>query len=259
MKIGCVAAPGDCDLILQAGYDYAELSGRYVYGLEPEAYRSLVTMVRGSGLPCLGLNAFCPPRVRIAGPGFSARGIREYAQALGDRAAELGVKYVGVGSPRSRDLPEGFDRKIAFLQAAEFFAITGEAFAPFGITVCVEALGPCYCNFINRLWEAKDLLLAAGMDNVRLVIDFYNMEHVGEADMDLESYLPYIAHAHISDDAGGPDKRWFLKSEKREIHLARVKRLKDLGYRGGITVETDLPADLSAAAETLAILRESIE
>jgi hypothetical protein len=99
----------------------------------------------------LGFNAYCPPEVRIAGPGYAPGPAREWAKRSAERAEELGVRFVGGGSPFSRDLPAGFSIERAWDQAVEFFSVTGEAFLEAGVQVCVEALGPCYCNFINRL------------------------------------------------------------------------------------------------------------
>ena len=243
--------------MLETGFDYVELSGRNVCAMEKEAFEELRRMIHSSGLDCLGFNAYCPPEVRIAGPGFSRRAAKEYALRCLSRAVDLNVRVVGVGSPMSRNLPEGFDTTLAIRQAEEFFAVTAEVFATQNIYVCVEALGNCYCNFINRLHEAQSLVKAVGMANLKLVADFYNMEHSGEADIPLSPFVSDIVHAHISDDAGSPQKRWFLKPEKREQHVARLKRLYAAGYLGAVTLEIDLPADIIEAKQSLQILKDS--
>jgi sugar phosphate isomerase/epimerase len=259
VKAGCVLTPADYPMMRDAGLDYAEISGRNVYAMDPGTFEDLKRMIRETGLPCRGFNAYCPPEVRIAGPGFSAFTAREYARRSLERAAELDVRVVGIGSPMSRNLPEGFDRGLAMRQAEEFFAVTAEVFSAKGILVCVEALGPCYCNFINRLAEAQTLVRNAGMENLKLVADFYNMEQSGEADVPLEPYARDIAHVHISDDAGSPRERWFLKPEKRELHISRLNRLLALGYRGGVTLEIDVPANIQDAAHSVSVLRDAFQ
>jgi sugar phosphate isomerase/epimerase len=258
MKFGCVTAIADYLLMQKAGFDYVELSGRNVCAMDQAAFDELQRMFQTGGLPCFGFNAYCPPEVRIAGPGFSMETARDYAKRCLSRAVELNVHVVGVGSPMSRNLPEGFDRNLAIHQAEEFFAVTAEVFAAQNIYVCVEALGPCYCNFINRLQEAQSIVRAVDRENLKLVLDFYNMEHSGEADIPLFPYINDIVHAHISDDAGSPQKRWFLKNEKRDLHIARVKRLLKAGYLGAVTLETDLPADLHEAKQSLCILKDAV-
>ena len=257
MKFGCVATVADYPLLYEAGFDYAELSGRFVCAMEPAAFRELSRMIASSGLPCLGFNAYCPKEIRIAGPGFSINAARDYAKRCLERAAALDVKLVGIGSPMSRHLPGGFSKSVALGQAQAFFAATAEVFAENGTVVCVEALGPCYCNFINTLSEAREIVRAVNMQNLKLVADFYNMEHSGEADIPLSPFANDIAHAHISDDAGTPQMRWFLKMEKRALHTERLKRLYAAGYSGAVTLEIDLPAELGQARQSLGLLRDS--
>lgn len=129
-----------------------------------------------------------------------------------------------------------------------------------GIRVCVEALGTCYCNFINRTEEAFRLAEETGMENVGVVLDFYNMEHMNEADRSLTDLDPgKIFHAHISDDDGSPRRRSFLQPGKAEIHIRRIRGLIQTGYTGGITLETDLPLDKERAGRSLDILRQAAQ
>ncbi len=259
MKFGCVVNPQEYAAAEAAGYDYAELSGRAVSAMTPAGFAELERMISGSRIPCLGLNAYCPREVVIAGPGFSAETAKAYAQKLLPRAAALGVKMIGVGSPYSRTLPGGYSRSLAWEQARTFFETTARVFEDVGITVCVEALGACYTNFINTLDEACRMARETARPNLKAVIDFYNMERNGEADIPLEPYIAWIAHAHISDDAGDPLKRWFLRGGKRARHIALLRRLIAAGYPGDVTVEIDLPVEPCAAAETLRILKTAAE
>ena len=256
MRYGIVVTPQDYEAACLSGYDYVEFAGRQVAAMTDAQFDELKAMVERGGKPCLGLNAYCPPEVAIIGENFSSDKARAYARHLAKRAHALGVKTVGVGSPFSRILAPGFDPEKAWEQAVSFMKETCRAFAPYGITVCIEALGPCYCNFINLFEEAERLRELADEENLKLVIDFYNMEHSQEADIPLFSYAGKIAHAHISDDAGSPRARSYLKPGKQDIHRARLARLKEqAGYDGCISVEIDVPFDAQAAADSLKILQ----
>ena len=257
MKIGCVATAGTYSIVCESGFDYAEFSGRDLCALGEGEYAQFRRILHSGDIPCYGLNAYCPPEIRVAGPGCSISTAKEYAKRCLARAAELGVRVVCVGSPKSRQLPDGYDNQLAMRQAEDFFAATAEIFAEESIIVCVEALGPCYCNFINRLYEAHDIVRSVNMKNLKLVADFYNMEHNAEADISLSPFVYDIAHAHISDDAGSPQKRSFLKPEKRGLHIERLKGLYALGYRGAVTLEIDVPANLKEASQSLGILRDA--
>jgi sugar phosphate isomerase/epimerase len=164
----------------------------------------------------------------------------------------LGVRVIGVGSPLSRRLPPGYPTGRARAEATAFLRILRDRTAGAGVTVCVEALADCYCNFVNTLPEAAELAALAGC---RVVLDYYNMERMGEADTDVRPYLPLIAHAHISDDDGSPRLRAPLKAEKAEVHRARIRRLREAGYDRTMTLETDIPFSAARAAESLGLIR----
>ena len=118
----------------------------------------------------------------------------------------------------------------------------------------LEPLGRCFCNFINDLSEAEEIIVRVGAKNLGMVVDFYNMEQNGDADQDLGKYLSVILHAHISDDAGDPYKRDFMRPEKKEIHQNRVRRFYEAGYAGRISVEIDEPVIREKASSSLAML-----
>ena len=257
-RIGCIIRQEDYMLAAQAGYDFIEISGRNVCRMEQADFRNLLTLIHGGTLPCVGFNAYCTPDIKIAGPGFSEEVIRQYAYLCCERAEMLGVSLIGIGSPFSRTLPDGFSRQRANEQAVSFYQITADVFSGAGITVCVEALAGCYCNFINTVEEAAEIVRLSDRPNLKLVIDFYNMEHAREADIDLSPYLDLIAHVHISDDAGSPQKRWFLKESKFLVHQDRVRRLLHAGYQGDISLEVDLPLTLKEASRSLETLRTAV-
>lgn len=258
MHYGIVVTPQAYEAACQSGYDYVELAGRTVAAMTDADFDELKVTVLAGRLPCLAFNAYCPPEIAIIGEKFSRGSARDYAERLARRASALGVRVVGVGSPFSRMRAPELPLETAWEQATAFMRETSRAFAPYGVTVCIEALGPCYCNFINRLEEAEALRKLTGEPNLELVVDFYNMERSGEPELSLEAYAAHIAHAHISDDAGSPRARSYLKPEKEALHASRLRRLKDVGYANQrISLEIDVPFDAPAAAQSLAMLKQT--
>lgn len=258
MKIGCSAYIPEIPLIHAMGYNFVELRGRDVAALSEREMDALEAQIRDLSLPCLSLNAYCPPSVKIAGPGFDLKRGRAYADALADRAGRIGVRKIGIGSPVSRNLPDGFDRCLAWEQTVAFTAETAEAFDRYGIKTGFEPLGYCYCNFINHIEEAMRLSDQLKPYGVGLILDFYNMEQCHEDTMPLDACAPYILHVHISDDMGGdPQKRAFLRMDKLEIHQERIHRLLATGYDGTLGLEVDIPTNC-AAAENLAFIRKVV-
>ena len=255
MLLGCCAPVEFSGDVARFGFDFIELPGKQLHAQTAEEFLGTERTLSAAGLRCLALNAYCPPEIVIAGAGFRLENATAYARSLARRASALGVENIGIGSPASRNLPEGYDRALAWSQAVDFVKTTAEEFAKLGITVCVEAVGRCYCNFINTLDEAIALANAVKLENCKIVADFYNMEHVGEADIDLAGYLPMIGHAHISDDDESPQRRYFLKPQKAALHKLRLGYLYRLGYDHKISLEIDVPPDECLCAESLDIMR----
>lgn len=258
MKVGCSAFIPEIPAIYAMGFDFVELRGRDVSALSDSEMDALEQQIDRLSLPCLSLNAYCPPSVVIAGPDFDLKRGRDYAEALARRAARLGVAVIGIGSPLSRHLPDGFDRRLAWEQVLAFTSETAEAFAKYGIKTGFEPLGVCYCNFINHVEEVLRISEALKRDQVGLTLDFYNMEHVQEDAMALDKCAPYIFHVHFSDDLNGdPRKRAFLRADRLAIHRERLQRLMAVHYNGTLSLEVDIPS-CPAAAENLTFLRKTI-
>ncbi|MDR1640009.1 MAG: sugar phosphate isomerase/epimerase [Clostridiales bacterium] len=256
MRIGCAASAADIDVVSKAGFDYIELSARHVLGLDSAAFKALADKLERIGLPCAGFNSYCPPRIKMAGPGFSLPEAEAYAKDVLMAARALGAQHVGVGSPMSRILPEGYPKDLANREIREFFLATANVFAERGIYVLVEPLGPCYCNFINTISEAAGIVADIAHPFLALLPDFYNMERSGEGDKDLTSYQTMICHTHISDDAGSALKRDFLLEERYPLHKTRIQNLASTGYDRSISIEIDMPAELQKAESNLEFLRK---
>ncbi|WP_455615354.1 sugar phosphate isomerase/epimerase family protein [Eisenbergiella sp.] len=258
MQIGCtLLSPQDLDAVKETGFDYAEFMGKYLVSLSSSEYLELQRAVKRSRLQVAGMNGYCPETVKIAGPGFEPEVIRKYACQCAQKAGGLGIRFAGIGSPRSRNLPKGYSRLTAVHQLKEFLKITAEEFEKYDIIVCLEPLAPCYCNFINSIPEAVSVAEELNLPNVGLVVDFYNMEYVNEADLNLKKYKGIIKHAHISDDDGTSSQRSYLKPEKEEIHRNRIRRLYETGYQGAISLEIDCRIDAVRAARSLEIMKSA--
>lgn len=259
MQIGCVLlSPQDLDAAKKIGYDYVEFMGKYLVSLSAGEYLEIQRAAERIRMQVKGINAYCPEAVKMAGPGFDPGAIMEYARQCAQKAGGLGVKFVGIGSPKSRNLPKGYSRTSALDQLKEFLKITAYEFERYNIMVCLEPLAPCYCNFINYIPEAVSVVEGLRLGNLGLVADFYNMEYVKEADLDLKNYRYFIKHAHISDDDGTPYQRSYLKPQKEEIHRNRIRKLYDTGYRGAVSLEIDCRIDTARAARSLEIMKSAL-
>ena len=106
MKFGCCAPIGLYDKVVQAGYDYMDVNGADLYALSDGEYEEMVKKVTDGPIPCLALSGYAKDEPKMAGDGFDPAAVRKYAKKVLLRAAGLGVKLIGIGSPAIRRLPE---------------------------------------------------------------------------------------------------------------------------------------------------------
>ena len=128
MKFGCCTGAENYEALASCGYDFIELSGHEVFCMEPEQWRELTRRIEAVGVPCVGFNDYCHHRPAIVGDGFDPAAIREYAQCLLDRGAQIQIQNVGIGAPTARRLPPEYPRERAEEQCCRFLEITAIAF-----------------------------------------------------------------------------------------------------------------------------------
>ena len=185
--------------IAQYGYDYIELPLAEMMQLSDADFAALCKRVERSGIRCEACNNFFPGRIRLTGPDVDEQAIRAYYAKALERAATLGVKSIVFGSAGAKRVPEGFDIDRAYQQVVQVTRETGEAAAKYGITIVIEPVRMPDCNIINTFAEGVQLAKTVGLDNVKVLIDFYHMVCEKETPEVLRKYgKEYLRHVHFS-------------------------------------------------------------
>ncbi len=254
MKFGhCIKTASDIAAVKAAGYDFFEFAAFAVASMTDAEFDRLCAQAHESGLPCLSFNSFSSGTPRIVGPGFSAAAVEQYAERLCRRGARLGVRSIGIGSPKARNLPEGFSAQAADEQLMQFLRIVTDCAAPYGINILLEALQDQMCSYINTTAQAVEIVRRAGIGNLGLVLDFYHAFCMGEDLSVIPLAAPLIRHTHISTRGEG-----LSRGVPQMDELARCRdilcALKAAGYDGTMSVEPD-SFEPAAAAAGLAMLR----
>ena len=256
MKFGCCTGAENYEALASCGYDFIELSGHEVFCMEPEQWRELTRRIEAVGVPCVGFNDYCHHRPAIVGDGFDPAAIREYAQCLLDRGAQIQIQNVGIGAPTVRQLPPEYPREQAEEQCCRFLEITAEEAAKRNIRVMFEAVQSHMCDFANRTEDALRLIQKVDAPNLFLVLDFYHMEVMGEDQLAIAPYVPYVRHVHFSHCAAG-----YAREYPGPADLARMTeilaRLRALGYDETASVEAAAQDFQADAARALAVFRQA--
>lgn len=246
----------DLSLVSHLDYDYIELMGKTIASLENEELTHLVYTLKEHGIKVYGCNAYCNQDVIIAGLGYSSEKAKEYSYRCAQKMAILGVNVIGIGSPKSRRLTNGFDKNTASEEIQEFFEITCDAFLKYGILVLLEPLAPAYCNCINTLSEAERIVKKSRRINSGIIADLYNMRISNDESYHLLDSIDDIKHIHISDDEGTIWTRSYLKRRDIDSYANLLSAILSLGYQNRITLEIDKRISINDARLSLQILRE---
>ena len=73
---------------------------------------------------------------------------------------------------------------------SSFILLPADEFAKYNIIVTVEALGYCFCNYINKIDEALSIVKNVNKNNLKFVLDYYNMQQSNEENADITPTLP---------------------------------------------------------------------
>lgn len=216
-----------------------EFAGIEIYSMPQVQFDALVTLKNVVQLPVLGFNSYCTGDVPIVGEGFSEEKIAEYAEILCSRGEKLGIQSVGIGAPKARMLPKGYDRKKADLQAKSFLSITNRIAKDHGQMVLYEAVHKYMCGYCNFTQEAMEMVKDLNEDNIKMVLDFYHMAVMGEDITQIAYAMPYVKHLHVSH-LGENYVRDYI-SEKDAGWLKEVfTALQSCGYDGTMSIEADI-------------------
>lgn len=235
MEFACCVPMEYYPKLVENGYSYIELPGAAISQLPDAEINRYADIIQNGPVKCCGFNAALPPHIKITGPSVDLEAAAGYAAKLCARGARLGISAIGIGSPRSRDFPDGYPYDKALDQAAEFLRVFAREAAPYQIQALWEPLNHTESRFGLSLREGADLVRSLHVPNVGLVCDLFHMMAEQQTEDDLLYALPQIRHVHVSQKRG--DGRYFLEKEGFEPYMGLLHKLLDSGYSGIISVE----------------------
>lgn len=236
----------------ESEFDYVELPLAEIVDLEDEEFSSLKETVDVSGLKCEACNNFFPGSIRLTGNSVDDKKTEEYLDKALGRAAQLGVNVIVLGSPKSKNVPEGYPMDKAWSQLVELLRHLDPLVKTKGMTIVIEPLSKAESNIINTAAEGLRLVKAVDRENIRLLIDYYHLAMEKENPEIILDAGPYLKHIHFADPSG---RVYPVKVE--DGYRRFVDLLKGVGYEGRISVEgftKDFSHDAKRSAEMLRLL-----
>jgi sugar phosphate isomerase/epimerase len=156
----------------------------------------------------------------------------EYFHALVDFCADLGGKFIVVGSPKQRNLENGVTLEQGRDYAAGCFRDAVKQAEQRDVTICFEPLAPSETNFINTAAQAIEFVGQFRSPKFKIILDVKAMcsESKPIPQIIRESW-PNFAYFHANDkNLKGPG---FGEIDFKPIAGA----LREVGYDGYVSVE----------------------
>jgi len=235
----------------ESGFDYVELPLAQMMDLDNGAFLSLRERVGVSGLKCEACNNFFPASIRLTGNAVDYGKIEEYLDKALGRVAQLGAKMIVLGSPKSKNVPEGYPMDKAWSQLVELLRRIDLLVRTKGITIVIEPLCKLESNIINTAAEGLQLAKAVDRENIKLLIDYYHFVMEKEDPEIISDAGSYIKHIHFANSAGR-----IYPVEAEEGYIRFMNLLKRIGYEGRISVEAYTKDFCHDAKRSVKILRQ---
>jgi sugar phosphate isomerase/epimerase len=156
----------------------------------------------------------------------------DYLSALVDFCADLGGRFMVVGSPKQRSLQVGVSREQGWSWATAAFQRPVRRAEERGVTICLEPLAPSETNFINTAAEAVAFINQFNSTQFRIILDVKAMSSEPRPIPEIiQQSWPYFAYFHANDqNLKGPG---FGDVDFRPIAAC----LKKVNYQGWVSVE----------------------
>ncbi|MFT6178517.1 MAG: sugar phosphate isomerase/epimerase [Akkermansiaceae bacterium] len=239
------------ELIKASGLDFIEPGLAKAAAMPEGEFLAAAERLRAAEVPVLSANWFLPPTLKVVGPEVDEKKSREFLELALSRADHLGAKAVVFGSPGSRSIPVGWAELEAREQMVRFCRLASEVIQDGGweLRIAVEHVNHTETNFLNTFAEALAITREIDRPEIGLAADFYHFAMEGESTDVMREAADLICAVQLADPRG----RVF---PKRGLEIPGVipffEQLAGIGYRGGISVEATVGADLADDCDSAA-------
>ncbi len=257
MQIGCCTSIDRYDELYRLGYENIVLAGKDLAAMDEEEFLQTANVIERGLLGLHSLNAFCPPALALNGAHRDLDAVRAYTRTLCSRAQKLGVCYIGIGSPASRNVAAGYDPHRAREEFKETLTEICGVAQQFDIDILLEAVEQRECNFINTTKDALALIEELKIGNLHLVYDIYHSYWMREPFEWLEDAISEIRCVHIAGT--GIETHPYLCPESMQKLWGYLSTLIRLKYNGEIALEAFSGRPEIGLRQSLELLRQYLD
>ena len=237
----------------RAGFEYVELALQDVLGLSDQEFEERVADLRRLELRALGGYNPVPADLKLVGSEIDRASQDAHVELVVRRAARLGLSFLVLNSGASWRVPDGFSRAEAQTQLIDFARRLAAAAAARNITVLVSPLRSSDSNLMTTIAETVAFVKAVGRSNVAMMVDYSFLRIQKDDPAALVAAGPVLRHVHVGNPSVTP--RAYAMDEKESDYAPFFAVLKQIGYRGGLSVHAGTTSFETDAPRALAFLR----
>ncbi|MCA0757224.1 sugar phosphate isomerase/epimerase [Paenibacillus sp. N4] len=239
----------DAGTLKRMGFDYIECA---LASLELENqvhFNERFPLYVNSPLPVLAFNIFFPGDMKVIGPEVDQERVRRYIHKAASALNKIGAKTAVLGSGRSRNVPDGWDRKAAEEQFVQLLGWIASELSGTGVALAIEPLNSKESNFVNRVSEAVMFAKQMNHPSIRVLADFYHMDEEKEPLHTLVQNKDWLAHIHLADSGR------LSPGTGRYPYRDFAAALQASGYKGMISAECTVNNPETELPESLAYMK----
>lgn len=257
MKIGvCVGTDIEkMNYIKSLGYDYAESHCQEIVKADKEHLDAM----KATGLPVVAANCFIG--MKVVGEEKDEAKIKEYLEALFEKASYLGLKHLIFGSSGARRIPEGMSLEEGRAEIVDFLKnFVVPVAEKYHLPVAIEPLRPEECNAINTIADGVEIAKKVNSPYVKVLADVAHMFVQNETMESLLDFNGWIIHAHTSNPDPAPSfnrKRIYPKNGDSFSQASFFNALKAIGVEY-CSIEAEVIDFESDAKDAYELLKELV-
>ena len=223
----------------QIGYDGVEIApftlAPTVGEIPAERRREIRRAAAQSGVEIIGLHwlLVSPEGLYVNHPDEAVRGrTRDYFQALIRFCGDLGGQVMIIGSPKQRNVQEGWDYQETWDRTRGTFEACVSVAEECGVYLCIEPLSRDQTNLMSSAAEARKMVAEIDHPHFQTMVDVCSgsTEELPVAQLLAES-ARHLYHVHVNDaNKRGPG---FGSTD----FVAVLETLKKLDYQRYVSVE----------------------
>lgn len=255
MKLGVCTSPENVFMAAAAGFDYVECALNTLAAMEEDKYLELLHSSSDFPIPISKCNCLLPGDVKAVGPDVSPQKLCAYLDHAFSRASRLGIKLAVFGSGKARSYPEDASFGNPMQQLADCLHLMAQYGDKYDIDIAIEPLRPQECNLVNLVFEATIMAIAVNHPRIGVLGDTFHMLSSHEPWQNLANARHKLYHMHISHTLPDLSGRVYPRCGDGEDYAAVIRILREMGYRGDMSVEASTKAFSSDAIEAVLCLK----